>query len=78
MLFLIAMIARYRLTSQVSVIVLAGLSAAGFAFTENIIYYARAIVYASENIGVGDADAVVDQLVRLRGVWTASGIRCSP
>ncbi len=72
-LFLIAMIARYRLTSQVSVIVLAGLSAAGFAFTENIIYYARAIVYASENIGVGDADAVVNQLVWLRGVWTCFG-----
>ncbi len=72
-LFLIAMIARYRLTSQVSVIVLAGLSAAGFAFTENIIYYARAIVYASENIGVGDADAVVNQLVQVRGVWTSFG-----
>ncbi len=72
-LFLIAMIARYRLTSQVSVIVLAGLSAAGFAFTENIIYYARAIVYASENIGVGDADAVVAQLVQLRGIWTSFG-----
>jgi protease PrsW len=72
-LFLIAMIARYRLTSQVSVIVLAGLSAAGFAFTENIIYYARAIVYASENIGVGDADTVVNQLFQLRGIWTAFG-----
>lgn len=72
-LFLIAMIARYRLTSQVSLIVLAGLSAAGFAFTENIIYFARAIVYASENIGVGDADAVVSQLVWLRGFWTAFG-----
>jgi RsiW-degrading membrane proteinase PrsW (M82 family) len=72
-LFLIAMIARYRLTSQVSVIVLAGLSAAAFAFTENIIYYSRAIVYASENIGVGDADAVVGQLVYLRGFLTAFG-----
>ncbi|MCC6497448.1 MAG: PrsW family intramembrane metalloprotease [Propionibacteriaceae bacterium] len=72
-LFLIAMLARYRLTSQVSVIVLAGLSAVGFAFTENIIYYARAIVYSSENIGVGDADAVVAQLVQLRGGWTSFG-----
>ncbi len=72
-LFLIAMIARYRLTSQVSVIVLAGLSGAGFAFTENIIYYARAIVYSSENIGVGDADQAVNQIVWLRGVWTAFG-----
>ncbi|MFZ0531206.1 MAG: PrsW family intramembrane metalloprotease [Propionicimonas sp.] len=72
-LFLIAMIARYRLVSKVSVIVLAGLSAAGFAFTENIIYYARAIVYSSENIGVGDADAAIAQLVWLRGVWTCFG-----
>jgi len=57
----------------VSVIVLAGLSAAGFAFTENIIYYARAIVYSSENIGVGDADAAVNQIVWLRGFWTCFG-----
>lgn len=72
-LFLIAIVARYRLVSKVSLIVLAGLSAAGFAFTENIIYYARAIVYSSENIGVGDADAAVNQLVWLRGVWTCFG-----
>ena len=70
-LFLIAMIARYRLTSQVSVMVLAGLSAAGFAFTENIIYYGRVIVYASENIGVGDADAALNQIVQLRGIYTS-------
>ena len=70
-LFLIAMIARYRLTSQVSVMVLAGLSAAGFAFTENIIYYGRVIVYASENIGVGDADAALNQIVQLRGLYTS-------
>ena len=72
-LFLIAIIARYRLVSKVSLVVLAGLSAAGFAFTENIIYYARAIVYSSENIGVGDAGAAVTQLVQLRGVWTSFG-----
>lgn len=72
-LFAIAIVARYRLTSQVSLIVLAGLSAAGFAFTENVIYYARAIVYSAQNIGVGDADAAVSQLVWLRGFWTAFG-----
>ncbi|MGC3992748.1 MAG: PrsW family intramembrane metalloprotease [Propionicimonas sp.] len=72
-LFLIAIVARYRLTSQVSMVVLAGLSAAGFAFTENIIYYARAIVYASQTISVGDADAAVSQLVWLRGFWTCFG-----
>lgn len=72
-LFLIAIIARYRLTSQVSLVVLAGLSAAGFAFTENIMYYSRAIVFASENISVGDANAAVSQLVWLRGFWTCFG-----
>ena len=45
----------------------------GFAFTENIVYYARAIVYASQNIGDGDADAAVNQLVQLRGFWTSFG-----
>jgi RsiW-degrading membrane proteinase PrsW (M82 family) len=72
-LFLIAIVARYRLTSKVSTIVLAGLSAAGFAFTENIIYYARVIVYSSENISVGDAQAAVSQIVLLRGVLTCFG-----
>lgn len=72
-LFLIAIVSRYRLVSRVSLIVLAGLSGIGFAFTENIIYYARAIVYSSGNIGVGDADAAVNQLVMLRGFWTSFG-----
>ncbi len=72
-LFLIAILARYRLTSQVSLITLAGLSGVGFAFTENIIYYARAIVYSAENIGVGDASAAVGELVWLRGFWTSFG-----
>lgn len=72
-LFGVAILARYRLTSKVSTIVLAGLSAAGFAFTENIIYYARVIVYSSQNIGVGDADAALAQIVMLRGVVTAFG-----
>lgn len=72
-LFGIAILARYRLTSKISTIVLAGLSAAGFAFTENIIYYARVIVYSSQNISVGDADAALAQMVLLRGVLTAFG-----
>ncbi|MCA0295422.1 MAG: PrsW family intramembrane metalloprotease [Actinobacteria bacterium] len=72
-LFLIAIIARYRVVSKVSMVVLAGLSAAGFAFTENIIYYARAIVYSSQTIQVGDADAAVQELVWLRGFWTCFG-----
>ena len=71
--FLIAIFARYRLTSKVSTIVLAGLSAAGFAFTENILYYARVIVFASTSISAGDADAALNQIVWLRGFWTAFG-----
>jgi RsiW-degrading membrane proteinase PrsW (M82 family) len=70
-IFLIAIFARYRLTSKVSTIVLAGLSAAGFAFTENILYYAQVIVYSSTSIEVGDAEAALNQIVWLRGFWTA-------
>ncbi|MGB7961758.1 MAG: PrsW family intramembrane metalloprotease [Propionicimonas sp.] len=72
-LFWLAILARYRFVSKVSLIVMGGLSAAGFAFTENIIYYARAIVYASQTIEVGDADAAIAELVWLRGFWTAFG-----
>lgn len=72
-IFLIAIFARYRITSKVSAIVLAGLSAAGFAFTENIVYYARVIVFASTTIEAGDAEAALNQIVMLRGVYTAFG-----
>ena len=52
---------------------LAGLSAIGFAFTENIIYYSRAIVYASSTINTGNAEDAVREIVWLRGFWTAFG-----
>ena len=69
--FLLAIFFRYRLTSKLSTIVLAGLSAAGFAFTENILYYARVIVYSSTTIGSGDAERALDSIVWLRGFWTS-------
>ncbi len=72
-LFLIAVVARQRLTSKLSMLSLAGLSAVGFAFTENIIYYARAIVYGSTQANTGDVAAAVKQLVFLRGVMTSFG-----
>lgn len=72
-IFLIAIFARYRLTSKLSTIVIAGLSAAGFAFTENILYYSRVIVYASTTIEAGDAEAALNSIVWLRGFWTAFG-----
>ncbi|MBP8918814.1 MAG: PrsW family intramembrane metalloprotease [Micropruina sp.] len=72
-LFWIAMLVRYQLVTKLSGVALAGLSAAGFAFTENIIYYARAIMYSSSQISTGDAEAAVIELVWLRGFYTAFG-----
>ncbi len=72
-LFVIALLIRYRVVSKVSGVVLAGLSAAAFAFTENIIYYARGIVYSTSQIGVGNADAAIAQLVLMRGTLTCFG-----
>lgn len=72
-LFLIALAVRYQLVSKLQAVALAGLSAAGFAFTENILYYSRAIVYSSITIETGDPDAAVQQLVQLRGGWLAFG-----
>lgn len=72
-LFGLALLVRYELVSKVSLVVMGGLSAAGFAFTENIIYYARAIVYGATDISVGDAEKALVDLVWLRGFWTAFG-----
>ncbi|MEE9965850.1 MAG: PrsW family intramembrane metalloprotease [Propionicimonas sp.] len=69
--FLLAIFFRYRLTSKLSTITLAGLSAAGFAFTENILYYARVIVYSSTTIQAGNADDALNSIVWLRGFWTS-------
>ena len=72
-LFGIAMLVRYQVVTKLNGLALAGLSAVGFAFTENIIYYARAIMYSSSQINTGDAEAAVRELVWLRGFWTAFG-----
>jgi RsiW-degrading membrane proteinase PrsW (M82 family) len=72
-LFLMALLVRYRLVSKVSMVALGGLSAAGFAFTENILYYSQVIVYASQTIEVGDAQAALEQTVVLRGFFTCFG-----
>ncbi|MDR1851557.1 MAG: PrsW family intramembrane metalloprotease [Propionibacteriaceae bacterium] len=72
-LFWLAILVRYRIVTPLNMICLAGLSAAGFAFTENITYYSRAIVYASSTIDVGDANAAIMQTVMLRGVYTSFG-----
>ncbi len=72
-LLLVAFLDRQRLTSKLSMLSLAGLSGIGFAFTENIVYYARAIVYGSHTAGTGDVTAAVEQLVYLRGFLTSFG-----
>ena len=72
-LFGVAMLVRYQLVTKLSGVALAGLAAAGFAFTENILYYSRAIMYSSTQINTGDAEAAVHEIVWLRGFWTAFG-----
>lgn len=72
-LFVVALALRYQLVSKLTAFVLGGLSGAGFAYTENIIYYARAIVFSSSNISAGDPDAAIASLVFLRGFMTAFG-----
>ncbi len=72
-LFLVAFLDRRRLTSMLSLVSLAGLAAIGFAFSENIVYYARAIVYGSMTASTGDVAAAVAQLVSMRGLWTSFG-----
>ncbi len=71
-LFWLAILIRYQFVSRISGVVLAGLSGAGFAFVENILYYGRAYHYASQNIGV-NPDQVLQQLFVLRGVKTFFG-----
>jgi RsiW-degrading membrane proteinase PrsW (M82 family) len=72
-IFLIAVLDRNRFSSRVSGAVIGGLAGAGFAFTENIVYYARAIVYGSYTQSAGDVAAAVRDLVMLRGVYTCFG-----
>ena len=71
--FLVAFLDRRRLTSKLSLVSLAGLSAIGFAFSENIVYFARAIVYGSMQASTGDVAKAVAQLVQMRGLWTSFG-----
>ncbi|MGL5406482.1 MAG: PrsW family intramembrane metalloprotease [Propionibacteriaceae bacterium] len=72
-LFIMAAFWRSKLVNKLNLVALGGLSAVGFAFTENIIYYIRAVLYASQEIAAGDADAAVQQLAFMRGVLTSWG-----
>lgn len=72
-LFLLALFMRDALTSIVQTVSLAGLSAIGFAFIENVIYYARADNYARITIAAGDPTEAVRQQAFMRGVVTSFG-----
>ena len=72
-LFWMAILMRYRWVSRLTGIALAGLSAAGFAFVENILYYGRAYRYAANTFGAGNPADALHQLFFLRGVLTFFG-----
>ncbi|MDR0990439.1 MAG: PrsW family intramembrane metalloprotease [Propionibacteriaceae bacterium] len=72
-LFAIAFIARGRITSRLSGIALAGLTAVGFAFTENIVYYGQVIVYGSYSAGTGEVMSWLRDLAIQRGIFYSFG-----
>lgn len=71
-LFWLAIWMRRRIVAVHQSITLAALSALGFAFTENIVYYVRTYMYAV-SIYNTDADAELLSIVLLRGVMTSFG-----
>ncbi len=68
---ILAIFARNRIVSGLQAVSLAGLSATGFAFTENIVYYYRQFVLLSIHPSQPDVDAEMANLVKLRGVTTS-------
>ncbi|WCC79358.1 PrsW family intramembrane metalloprotease [Cutibacterium equinum] len=72
-LFGLAVFTGRRMTSMLQTVSMAGLSAIGFAFVENIMYYARADNYARVTAAAGDPKQAVLELVMLRGVYTSFG-----
>lgn len=72
-LFLLIILMQRQIVSRLSVVMLSGLSAIGFAFVENIIYYGRVITFAVHDISVANPDEAVAEIVMLRGVYTSFG-----
>ena len=72
-LFWLAILMRYQWVSRLSGIVLAGLSGAAFAFTENILYYGRVYRYAARTFGQVPPLEALQDLFFLRGVMTFFG-----
>ncbi len=72
-LFWLAIVMRYQWVSRLSGVVLAGLSGAAFAFTENILYYGRAYRYAARTFGQSPPLEALQELFQLRGLMTFFG-----
>lgn len=69
-LFLLAILMRYQWVSRLTAVSLAGLSATGFAYTENILYYGRVYAYAASNPVQVTPEEALDQIFFVRGVMT--------
>jgi len=76
-LFWLAILMRYQWVSRLSGIVLAGLSGAAFAFTENILYYGRVYRYAARTFGQVPPLEALQSLFVMRGLVTFLATRCS-
>jgi protease PrsW len=72
-LFWLAILMRYQWVSRLSGIVVAGLSGAAFAFTENILYYGRVYRYAARTFGQVPPLEALQNLFVLRGLVTFFG-----
>jgi RsiW-degrading membrane proteinase PrsW (M82 family) len=72
-LFWLAILMRYQWVSRLSGIVLAGLSGAAFAFTENILYYGRVYRYAARTFGQVPPLEALQELFLVRGLMTFFG-----
>lgn len=72
-LFLLLILFQRKIVSRLSMVALAGLSAIGFAFVENIIYYGRVITYAVTDISVANPEESIREIVLLRGLYTSFG-----
>lgn len=68
--FLLAILMRYQWVSRLTGVALAGLAGAGFAFTENILYYARMYQAAGQTFGAVQPEDAVKMLAGVRGGWT--------
>ncbi|HHV22066.1 MAG TPA: PrsW family intramembrane metalloprotease [Propionibacterium sp.] len=72
-LFLVAIVLRYRIVSKLSGIALGGLVGASFAFVENIYYYASTYRAAANTSGAANPDELLVEIFKLRGLLTFFG-----